>query len=130
LISSVGSGFFSIFSCFGKLSFLVFLAFFSRNIPHAATTKQQIQTIGLTTNQAIPMVTNHTIRVNPKAIIPVQTQMMFARNGSTFAKVSINLNIAANPQYINNSQNNLIIHVIILFSFCACKNISSALTLP
>jgi len=129
-VSFSSSGFFSISSCFNKLSFLLFLLFIRRNIPHVATTRQHIQTIGLATNQAIPIVINHTIIVNPKAIIPVQTQMMFAKNGRTFAIVSMNLNIIANPQYIRNSQSNLRIQVICLFSFCACKNISSALTLP
>jgi hypothetical protein len=109
---------------------LLFLFFISRKIPPAATTRQQIQIIGLTASQAIHIVTNHTISVSHRAMIPVHTQMIFARKGSTFAKVSTNLNIAANPQYISKSQINLIIHVIILFSFCACVNISSALTLP
>jgi hypothetical protein len=107
-----------------------FLDFFSKKIPPIATTKQHIQIIGLTTNQAIHIVTNHTISVSHKAMIPVHTQMMFARNGRTFVKVSMNLSIAANPQYMSNNQINLTIRVIILFSFCAAKNISSALTLP
>jgi hypothetical protein len=112
--------------CFGKSSFLAFLDLFNKNIPHAATIRQQIPIIGLTTNQAIPIVINHTISVRPNAIIPVQTQIIFARNGITFAKVSMNLNIAANPQYINNSQISLRIQVICLLACCACKNISSA----
>jgi hypothetical protein len=106
------------------------LDFTNKKIHPAATTKQHIPITGLTANQAIPIVTNHTINVSHRAMIPVHTQMIFARKGSTFAKVSTNLNIAANPQYISKSQINLIIHVIILFSFCACVNISSALTLP
>jgi hypothetical protein len=109
---------------------LLFSFFIRKNIPQAATIKQHIQITGLTANHAIQIVTNPTIKVNHKAMIPVQTQMMFAKKGRTFANVSINLNIAANPQYINNNPINLIIHVIILFSFCACRNISSALTLP
>jgi hypothetical protein len=107
-----------------------FLNFFNKNIPHAATIKQHIQTIGLTTNQAIHIVTNHTISVSHKAMIPVHTQMMFARKGRTFAKVSMNFSIAANPQYMSSNQISLIIRVIILFSFCAAKNMSSALMLP
>jgi hypothetical protein len=132
LSSSIGSdfssGLSSMFSCFGRVSLSAFLDFFIKKIPHAAITKQHIQTIGLATNQAIHIVTNHTTIVNPKAIIPVHTQIMFARKGRTFAKVSMNLNIAANPQYINSSQINLNIQVICLFACCACKNISSAVT--
>jgi hypothetical protein len=96
---------------------LLFLLFMRRNIPPAATTKQQIQITGLTTNQAIHIVRNHTINVSHRAIIPVHTHMISARNGSTFAIVSMNLSMEAKPQYINNNPTSLIIHVIILFSF-------------
>jgi hypothetical protein len=109
---------------------LFFFDFFNKNIPQTATTRQHIQITGLTANQANHIVRNHTIIVNHRAIIPVQTQIIFAKKGRTFAKVSINLNIDANQQYINNKPTNLISQVCILFSFCACKNISSALTLP
>jgi hypothetical protein len=127
---SIGSDFSSIFSCLGKSTFLVFLDFINKKIPPAAIIRQHIQTIGLTINQDIPIVTNHTIKVMHRAMIPVHTHMIFARKGRTFARVSMNLNIAANPQYISNNQINLMIHVIILFSFCASMNMSSALTLP
>ena len=47
-------------------------------------------------------------------------------NGITLASVSINLSIAANPQYISSSQINLKIQVIVLLACCACRNMSSA----
>jgi hypothetical protein len=114
---SIGSGFSSIFSCLGKSTFLVFLDFINKKIPPAAIIRQHIQTIGLTINQDIPIVTNHTIKVRHRAMIPVHTHMISARNGSTFAIVSMNLSMEAKPQYINNNPTSLIIHVIILFSF-------------
>ena len=73
------------------------------------------------------MVRNHTTNVSHKAIIPVQNQMIFAKKGRTFAKVSMNLNMEANPQYINNNQTSLRSQVICLLACCACKNMSSAL---
>jgi hypothetical protein len=91
-----------------------FLDFTNRNIHHAAITKQDIPMTGLTANQAIHIVKNHTTIVSHRAIMLVHTHMMFARNGIIFAKVSMNLNIAANQQYIINNQINLIIQVIIL----------------
>jgi hypothetical protein len=126
--SSIGSAFSSFIS--GALSFLFFLDFTNKKIPPAATTRQHIHTIGLTANHAIHIVRNHTIIVNHKAIILVPTPMIFARKGRTLAKVSMNWNSIANPQYIKNNQNNLRIQVIILFASCAAWNISAADTLP
>ena len=97
-------------------SFLFFFDFTNKKIHPAATIKQHIQIIGLTTNQAIHIVRNHTTKVSHRAIIPVHTHIMSARKGRTFAIVSMNLSIEAKPQYISNNPNNLIIHVIILFS--------------
>ena len=95
-------------------------------MPAAAIAKQQIHTTGLTASQAIQIVKNQTIKVNHKAIIHVHTQIIFARKGRTFAIVSMNLNIIANPQYIKNSQRSLRSQVMFLLACCACKNISSA----
>lgn len=99
----------------------------SKYIHATDTTRQQIPIMGLTTNQAIPIVINQTTIVKARAMMLVQTQIIFAKNGITFAKISTNWNIMANQQYISISQINLIIQVIILFDFCADKNMSSAL---
>jgi hypothetical protein len=80
------------------LSFLSFLDLTNRNIHAAATTRQHIQITGLTASQAIHIVKNHTINVSHSAIIPVHTQMMFARKGITLARVSMNLNIDPKPE--------------------------------
>ena len=120
LLLSIISGF--------SLRILSLFDFFNKKIHIAAIIKQLIQITGLTANQAIHIVINHTIKVNHKAIIPVQIHMIFERKGITLANVSINLNIAANPQYININQINLKIRVIVLLACCACKNISSAVT--
>jgi hypothetical protein len=127
---SIISGFSSIFSSLSKSAFLSFLDFINKKIPPAATTRQHIQTTGLTAIQAIHIVTNPTTRVNHRATIPVHTHIIFDKKGRTFANVTMNWNNIENPQYINISQSNLRAHVIILFSSCASRNISSALTLP
>ena len=108
--SSTGSG------SLGRSTFSFFFDFTNKKIHPAATTKQHIQITGLTANQAIPIVANHTTNVSHRAIIHVHTPMIFARNGRTFAIVSMNLSIIENPAYIKNSQNILRIQVIILFA--------------
>ena len=114
--SSIGSGFSSMISFLGVFSFLSFFDLTSKKIHPAAITKQVIHITGLTANQAIHIVKNHTTIVSHRAIMLVHTHMMFARNGIIFAKVSMNLNIAANQKYIINNQINLIIQVIILLA--------------
>ena len=114
----------------GLFSFLFFLDFTNRNIQTAATTKQHIHTIGLAASHANHIVTNHTVIVRAKDINPVQNQIILDKNGITFANVSMNLSIVANPENINSNPTNLRIHVIILFACCACRNISAAVTLP
>lgn len=95
----------------GLFSFFAFFHFANNTTQAIATTKQHIQIKGLATSQAIQIVKNHTTKVSHNAIMLVHTQIMFDNKGITFANVSINLNIAANQQNINNSQINLMIHV-------------------
>jgi hypothetical protein len=104
-------------SSLGSISFLFFLDLINKKIQPAATTRQHIHIIGLTASQAIPIVKNPTINVKHNAIILVHTPMILAKKGRIFARVSMNWNNIANPQYINNNQTNLIIHVIILLAF-------------
>ena len=114
---SLGCSIGSSFTSLGWSDFLFFLDFTNKKIHPAAITKQHIHIIGLTANQAIPIVTNHTIKVNHKAIMLVHTPIIFARKGRTFAKVSMNWNSIANPQYMKNNQSNLRAQANILFAF-------------
>jgi hypothetical protein len=98
-------------------AFLFFFHLTNKNIPPAATTKQHIQTTGLTAIQANHIVTNPTTIVAAKAINLVHAQAIFDKNGITLAIVSTNCNIIENPQNISNNQINLIIHVIAWLSF-------------
>jgi hypothetical protein len=126
-ITSLGSSTFTSFSQASIPSLpLFFLDLASKKIQPAATTKQHIQIIGLTANQAIPIVTNQTTSVKHKAINLVPTHIIFAIKGTTFARISINSNIIENQANINNNHTNLSIQVIILLDFCAAINISSA----
>ena len=109
----------SIISVFSSIVLSLF-GFFNKKIHIIATIKQLIQIIGLTANRAIHIVMNPTIKVSHKAIIQVQAQIIFEINGIILANVSMNLNIAANPQYININHISLRIQVIDLLACCAC----------
>jgi hypothetical protein len=111
-------------------AFLLFLNLIKQNIPAADTTRQHIPNTGLTAIHASPIVKNPNVKVKAKEMIHVLNQIIFDRNGNTFASVLINSNIILNPANIRNNPSNLNIHVSVLFAFCACKNIVSALTLP
>ena len=100
----------------GELSFLLFFDFANKNIHAAAITRQLIHTIGLTVIHANHITTNQTTKVKQNAINLVQTHRMFAKNGRTFAKVSMNCIIAENAQNIRSNPTNLIIQVSILFA--------------
>ena len=91
--------------------------------PPIATTRSQIQIIGLTTSHAIAMVPSPSTNVAVKAITQVPKPMSPAR-------VGINSSIIANHIYIKTSQTNLSIHVSLRFSACASANISVELFLP
>jgi hypothetical protein len=98
-------------------AFLFFLALTSSTIPAIATTKQLIQTTGLTANQDILNAKKPNIKVKAKAMIPVQTPIILDKNGNTFARVVINSNIIENQANINSNNTHLMIQVIALFAF-------------
>jgi hypothetical protein len=98
-------------------AFLFFLALTSITIQAMATTKQLIQTTGLTANQDILNAKKPNIKVKAKAMIPVQTQIILDKNGNTFARVVINSNIIENQANINSNNTHLMIQVIALFAF-------------
>ena len=98
--------------------------------PPIATTRSQIQIIGLTTSHAIAMVPSPSTNVAANAITQVPKPMSPARGGSTLARVGINSSIIANHIYIKTSQTNLSIHVSCKFAACAAANISAELLFP
>jgi hypothetical protein len=99
--------------------FFTFLALMSIIIQTTTTTKQQIQTTGLTANREIQIAKNPKTNVKAKARIPVHTPISLDKKGNTFAKVVMNSSIIENHQNISNNSTNLKNHVHFLFASCA-----------